>query len=182
MKNSAAVGRRHFIAAGAATALIGLAAPAEAARRLLTPRSLTFDHIHTGERLSEVYWADGRYLPDALHRIDWLLRDFRTNEMRRIDPALLDILADLEHKLGARKPIQVFSGYRSPQTNEMLASLGDGVAQNSLHIEGMAIDIHIPGRNLNHVRRAAMALRRGGVGYYPRSNFVHIDTGRVRYW
>ncbi len=174
--------RRRFLGIAGAVVVGGLAWPAEAARRLLAPRTLAFQNLHTGESLKTVYFAEGRYLPEAMQHIEWLLRDFRTEQVHAIDPRLLDLLADLHGHLETREPFHVISGYRSPQTNAMLASLGDGVAQNSLHLDGMAIDIRVPGRRLRHVRAAALSLRRGGVGYYPRSNFVHVDTGRVRTW
>ena len=176
------VGRRRFLGIAGAAVVGGLAFPAEAARRLIAPRTLAFHNLHTGEKLDTVYFADGRYLPDAMRHIDWLLRDFRTDQVHPIDPRLLDLLADLHGRLETREAFHVISGYRSPQTNAMLASLGDGVAQNSLHLAGMAIDIRVPGRRLRHVRAAALALKRGGVGYYPHSDFVHVDTGRIRTW
>lgn len=183
MADSGGLSRRRFLAGMAgATALSVVAAPAEAARRMLAPRALAFRNLHTGEKLDTVYWADGRYLPDAMRHINWLLRDFRTDQIHPMDPALLDLLTDLQARLHTREPFQVVSGYRSPETNAMLASLSDGVAQNSQHLLGKAIDIRVPGRRLDHVRAAATSLRRGGVGYYPRSDFVHVDTGRVRYW
>lgn len=183
MNGSARLSRRGLLVgmAGAA-ALIGASLPAEAARRTLQPRSLAFCNLHTGEKLDTVYWAEGRYLPEAMRRINWLLRDFRTDEVYPMDPALLDLLTDLQAKLRTSEPFHVISGYRSPETNAMLASYSDGVAQNSQHLLGKAIDIRVPGRHLAHVRAAAMSLRRGGVGYYPHSDFVHVDTGRVRYW
>jgi len=176
------VGRRRFLGIAGGALVGGLAFPAEAARRVLAPRALAFENLHTGEKLATVYFADGRYLPEAMRHINWLLRDFRTEQVHAIDPRLLDLLADLHGHLETRQPFHVISGYRSPQTNAMLASLGDGVAQNSLHMEGMAIDIRVPGRGLRHVRAAALALRRGGVGYYPHSDFVHVDTGPIRTW
>jgi uncharacterized protein YcbK (DUF882 family) len=174
--------RRRLLGAAGAATLLAWSWPAAAARRLLRPRALAFENLHTGERLKAVYWADGRYVPDALRHIDWLLRDFRTGDVHPIDPGLLDLLADLHARLQTTQPFHIVSGYRSPQTNAMLASLGDGVAQNSLHLEGKAVDIRVPGRRLRHVRAAALSLKRGGVGYYPHSDFVHIDTGRVRLW
>jgi uncharacterized protein YcbK (DUF882 family) len=174
--------RRLLLFAATAVAASLSGSPASAARRLLGPRRLAFQNLHTGEALHTVYWANGDYLPDALRDIDWLLRDFRTDEVRPIDPRLLDLLRDLQARLGTRAPFQVISAYRSPETNAMLAQRSDGVAQNSLHMQGMAIDIRVPGRLLNQVRDAAQSFRAGGVGYYPQSDFVHIDTGPARRW
>ena len=182
MSGSGGLNRRRFLGIAGAAALSGMAAPALAAPFAPRPRLLAFDNLHTGEKLKTVYWADGEYLPEAMRHIDWLLRDFRTEQIHSIDPRLLDLLADLHVRLDSRQPFEVISGYRSPETNAMLASLTDGVAQNSLHMQGMAIDIRVPGRHLRYVRTAALALRRGGVGYYPSSDFVHVDTGRVRTW
>jgi uncharacterized protein YcbK (DUF882 family) len=182
MRGLGGVGRRQFLGFAGAVALTGFSLPAAAARRIVQPRALAFQNLHTGEKLSTVYWADGRYLPDALGHINWLLRDFRTDETHPIDPALLDLLNDLHAHLDTREPFHVISGYRSPQTNAMLANLSDGVAQASFHLQGRAIDVRVPGRRLKNVRGAALALRRGGVGYYPHSDFVHVDTGPVRRW
>jgi uncharacterized protein YcbK (DUF882 family) len=175
-------GRRRFLGFAAAAAFAGISLPAAAARRLLRPRAVSLHNLHTGEALNAVYWADGRYLPDAMQRIEWLLRDHRTDDVHPVDPQLLDLLVDLQARLHTHAPFEVLSGYRSPQTNAMLASLSDGVAQNSLHLDGKAVDIRVPGRGLRHVRAAAKTLRAGGVGYYPHSDFVHVDTGRIRYW
>jgi uncharacterized protein YcbK (DUF882 family) len=175
-------GRRRFLGFAAAAAVAGMTFPAAAARRLLRPRAVSLHNLHTGEALNTVYWADGRYLPDAVQRIQWLLRDHRTDEVHTVDPQLLDLLLDLQSRLHTHAPFEILSGYRSPQTNALLAATTDGVAQNSLHIEGMAVDIRVPGRGLHYVRAAAMSLRAGGVGYYPHSDFVHVDTGRIRYW
>lgn len=180
--DQAAPARRRFLGFAAAAAIAGMSFPAAAARRLLRPRALSLHNLHTGEALNAVYWAEGRYLPDAMQRIEWLLRDHRTDEVHPVDPQLLDLLVDLQARLRTHAPFEVLSGYRSPQTNAMLASLSDGVAQNSLHLDGRAVDIRVPGRGLRHVRLAAMGLRGGGVGYYPNSDFVHVDTGRIRYW
>ena len=175
-------GRRSFLGFAVAAAFAGMSFPAAAARRLLRPRAVSLHNLHTGEALNTVYWADGRYLPDAMQRIEWLLRDHRTDEVHAIDPNLLNLLVDLQARLHTHAPFEILSGYRSPLTNAILANISDGVAQNSLHIEGQAVDIRVPGRGLHHVRAAAVALRGGGVGYYPHSDFVHIDTGRIRYW
>ena len=182
------VGRRTFLQIGAAAAAGAFvpsyveAAPAKAPKGT---RSLSFLHTHTGERLKIEYCCDGRYQPDALQAIDRILRDFRVNEVRPIDPKLLDLLHALGGKVGANNPYHVISGYRSPRTNAMLRERGgahSGVASGSLHQYGKAIDIRLPGVRLDHVRGAARSLKLGGVGYYPSSNFVHVDTGRVRYW
>ncbi len=145
-------------------------------------RRLSFDNLHTGERLSAVYWEDGTYLPDASRQIDWVLRDFRANQTHLMDPRLLDLLYTLTAMVPAGAPYEVISGYRSPVTNAMLHAHSEGVAAHSLHTEGMAIDVRVPGILLAQLRDHARSLRGGGVGYYPRSDFVHIDVGRVRYW
>jgi uncharacterized protein YcbK (DUF882 family) len=182
MRRLEGIGRRQLLGFAGAIALTGLSFPAAAARRIMQPRTLAFQNLHTGERLSTVYWADGRYLPEAIRHINWLLRDFRTDETHPMDPALLDLLTDLHAHLETREPFHVISGYRSPQTNAMLARVSDGVAQASFHLQGRAIDIRVPGRRLKHVRDAALSLRSGGVGYYPQSDFVHVDTGPIRRW
>jgi uncharacterized protein YcbK (DUF882 family) len=182
MDEGTGVGRRRFLGFAAAAAIAIAAPPSHAALRLLRPRAVSLHNLHTGEALDAVYWADGRYLPDAMRRVEWLLRDHRTDEVHPIDPRLVDLLVDLRARLHSHAPFEVLSGYRSPETNAMLAALTDGVAQNSLHLDGKAVDIRVPGRHLRHVRAAAMSLRAGGVGFYPHSDFVHVDTGRVRYW
>jgi uncharacterized protein YcbK (DUF882 family) len=181
MRRTAAVGRRQFLGLAGAATMTALAFPAEAARRLIRPRTLALHNLHTGETLDTAYWADGRYLPEGMRRIEWLLRDHRTDEVHPIDPRLLDLLVELRGRLHAPR-FEVVSGYRSPATNAMLASLSDGVAQQSFHLQGKAIDIRVPGRRLRQVRAAAMTLQGGGVGYYPHSDFVHIDTGPIRHW
>lgn len=154
-----------------------------AAFAAVRPRVLKFAHLHTAERL-EVAYSDGvQYLPDALAAINQLLRDFRTGDVHAIDPKLLDLLHALRDTTGATRPFEIISGYRSPQTNAMLRQRGGGgVASGSLHMVGQAIDIRLPDVPLATLRDAALSLARGGVGYYPSSNFVHVDTGRVRRW
>ncbi|HEX5611025.1 MAG TPA: DUF882 domain-containing protein [Burkholderiales bacterium] len=144
-------------------------------------RVLAFQHTHTGESLEIVYFQGGAYLSAALARINRLLRDFRTGEMHPIDPALLDTLHALCSACG-RSGFEIISGYRSPNTNAMLRSRSGGVASHSLHLEGRAIDVRLPGVGTDRLRDAAIALGRGGVGYYPGSDFVHLDTGRPRSW
>lgn len=175
-------GRRRFLAATAALAC----APVLFSPRLVlareAPRRLAFVHTHTGERLSIVYAENGEYIPEALAEIDHLLRDFRAHQTHHIDPPLLDQLADLAALTGGKRPYEVICGYRCPATNAMLRRHSHGVAQHSLHMAGRAIDIRLPGVDLKHLHTAALSMRAGGVGYYPRSDFIHIDTGRVRRW
>jgi uncharacterized protein YcbK (DUF882 family) len=175
--------RRHVVLSLASAAFAAATIPtALAARRPIGLRSVALKNLHTGEHLNTVYWAEGRYVPDAMRRINWLLRDHYTDEVRRIDPELLDLLTKLQAKLRTREPFQILSGYRSPATNAMLASMTDGVAQHSLHMQGMAVDIRVPDRSLVKVQHAALSLAAGGVGFYPRSDFVHVDVGRIRRW
>lgn len=173
--------RRGFfgLCGGAAAAAM---LPADAFARL-PERRLTFVHTHTGEFLRTTYWAGGRYLDDGLRAVNRILRDFRTGELHVIDPALLDQLVRVRGMVGAdKRPLHIISGYRSPKTNAMLRSHSSGVASKSLHQSGKAIDIRIPGIDTKHIRNAGLALQAGGVGYYSNSDFVHLDTGRVRFW
>ena len=148
----------------------------------LRRRSLKFYALHTGESLTTTYWENGHYIPGELDRVNYILRDFRANEVKPIDPALLDLLTRIQYRLDTNESFQVISGYRSPVTNAMLHANSEGVAVHSLHIDGKAIDISVPGRSLEQLRGAALAQRSGGVGYYPKTGFVHVDTGRVRHW
>jgi|SRR5208282_1990090 len=145
-------------------------------------RSLSLYNLHTGESLKTTYFAKGEYVPGALQEINYILRDWREDEVKPIDPALLDLLAGMHHRLATREPFQIISGYRTPKTNAMLHFATEGVAVHSLHLDGKAIDICLEGRSLNNVRRAAISMFGGGVGYYPRTGFVHVDTGRIRFW
>lgn len=176
-----AVDRRSFLRTIAMAApALALPVPGLAAPR--ASRRLRFDHLHTGEKLDVEYMTAGAYVPDALSSIDTLLRDFRTGQQHRIDPALLDLLHALTGATGTSRPFEVISGYRSPKTNAQLRSRSHGVASASLHMQGMAIDIRLGDVELGRLRDAARALKRGGVGYYQASDFVHVDTGRVRTW
>ena len=178
--------RRKFLALGGA-ALGGAALtfavgrPAFAAP-LPATRTLSFYNLHTGESLKTAYCVDGACVPGALDEINHVLRDFRTGDVHEIDVRLLDLLATIRGKAETNKPFHVISGYRSPKTNQMLRHNSSGVAKRSLHMEGEAIDIRIPGRDLTWLRKTALGLKRGGVGYYPKSDFVHVDVGRVRQW
>lgn len=189
-ENKSALSRRHFV--GGLVALAGLssvpsqllaAIPKEKFGALSKPaRFLAFDNLHTGETTKLIYWEKGRYIKGALSEINHILRDHRTDEVARIDKDLLDKLFILHNKLGSRAPFQVISGYRSPKSNAKMHQHSKGVAKKSMHMEGKAIDIRLQDSQLIHVRNAALAMNSGGVGYYPQSQFVHIDTGRARHW
>ncbi len=177
--------RRGFLrnlTAGAATLTLASGAAAWA-RPLLPPkRALAFRSPHTGEELRTAYVREGETVPVALRQINYILRDWRTGEAHRIDLRLLDVLYALGRELDSTAPFEVISAYRSPKTNAQLAAKSNGVAKRSMHMRGMAIDIHLPGRRLEDLHRAALGLKAGGVGLYSRSGFLHIDTGRVRRW
>lgn len=155
---------------------------ARAALMATPERSLGLYNTHTGESLKTVFWADGMFVPDALADINKILRDHRTNDIAIIDPQLLILLERLTNLVSPGDALHVISGYRSPLTNQTLSDQSDGVAKHSLHMDGQAIDIRIPGRDLSLLRDGALRLQSGGVGYYPKSQFVHVDTGRVRSW
>lgn len=174
--------RSFFILGAAATAAAAIPSPVQAALRMFEDRSLHLYNTHTGEHLSEVYWSRGKYIPESMHKLSHLLRDHRNGDIHPIDPAVLDLIAAVQHKCGVHGPIHIISGYRSPATNAWLSAHSDGVACNSLHIQGKAIDIRLPGRSVYQVGKAAKSLKGGGVGIYPASDFVHVDSGRVRYW
>jgi len=142
---------------------------------------ISFIHTHTGERLKIPYQGPGNRDSRVLEALNWFLRDFRTGEVHPIDPRLLDILYQVRRELGGGA-FAVISGYRSPATNAMLRKRSGGVARRSLHMEGRAIDIRLSGVATRRIRACAMNMRCGGVGYYAKSDFVHLDTGRVRYW
>lgn len=145
-------------------------------------RSLSIRSLHTDEQLTATFFRNGRYDPVALDEIDFLLRDWRTGDVHRIDHNLLDILCLLDGRVGGTEPFHLISGYRSRATNAALAAGSNGVARRSLHMQGMAADIKLPGCSLTTLHQAAVALDAGGVGLYTRSDFIHVDTGRVRYW
>ncbi len=172
------------IIAGGATAILRPAfatetAPAAAAP---APRVLAFVNTHTGDRFNDAYWERGAYVPDALAAIHHVMRDHRSGDVHEIDPRLLEQLHRLKGEVSAREPYQIISGYRSPVSNATLASASSGVATRSLHMDGRAIDIRISGVDTARLRDAALAMQAGGVGYYQASDFIHIDTGRVRRW
>jgi len=179
------ISRRGFLAAGAAITTACLF-PHEAVARVLeaffVERSLHFYNTHTDEKIKAVYWSEGAYVPEALEDINHILRDHRTGEIKEIDTSLLDLLFTLQDKLESDDTYHIISGYRSQETNAFLRMTSKGIAKNSMHSDGKAIDIRLPGYELKTVRRAALDLQMGGVGYYPGSDFVHVDVGRVRYW
>lgn len=176
--------RRDLLRFGlGAAAAAAAGAPATGALAALGGgRELTLRNLHTGESLTAAYWEAGRYVPDALAALNKVLRDHRTGEVHAMDPQLMDLLTSLAGKLETRPQFQVISGYRSPASNAKLHNKSSGVATKSLHMQGKAMDIRISGVQLSNVRAAALRLGRGGVGYYPASDFVHVDTGRVRQW
>jgi uncharacterized protein YcbK (DUF882 family) len=145
-------------------------------------RSLDFYNVHTGESLTTVYWIKGTYVPAALRDISHVLRDHHSDQVKPIDPQLLDLLYMLDRLVGLRDAFHILSAYRSPATNAMLRLSHAGVAEHSMHVEGKAIDVRFFGRDLFLVHRLATDLQWGGVGYYPRASFVHLDTGPVRSW
>lgn len=158
--------------------LIPLASPAIA----LSERSLSFYNTHTGERLTVIYRRHGNYIPESLEKINYILRDHRTGDTHPIDPKLMDYLYDLQTKVGNHGDVHIISGYRSPETNRKLRRNSKGVAQGSLHMQGKALDFRLPGTDTARLRDAARKMKRGGVGYYKKSDFIQIDTGRVRCW
>ena len=184
------ISRRKFlrIGSGASFALVStrvFAAPALVGLKPLNVRTLSFDCTNTGEQLNDVdYWIEGQYVPDALCEIDDALRDYRNDEVYPIATRLLDLMHQLGRKLETDCRFELTSGYRSPETNAALHELDAGVASNSLHMKGEAADITLPGRSLAQLHEAALALRLGGVGYYPapEDDFLHVDIGRVRRW
>jgi len=179
------INRRHLLRLGVlAAAAMYVPCPALALKRTSQrfERSLDFYNVHTGESLSTVYWMQGTYLPSALQDINYILRDHHCDEVKPIDPLLLDLLYTIDKIVGLRDTFHVLSAYRSPATNAMLRLYSTGVAEHSMHIEGKAVDVYFAASDLQMVCRLATELQWGGVGYYPRAGFVHFDTGPVRSW
>lgn len=190
-RNARGLHRRAFLGISAVAAAaafvpgVAQAATRASAARKAPERILSFFNTHTGERLKTAYCCGGEYQPDALRQVNHILRDFRANEVKPIDPKLLDLLHELGGTLETDQPFHIISGYRSPKTNTLLRERGGtttGVATHSLHMVGQAIDIRVPGVKLDQLRGAARSLKIGGVGFYPGLNFVHVDVGRVRCW
>jgi uncharacterized protein YcbK (DUF882 family) len=175
--------RRRFLELGLSAAACSVATPALAAiPRFKGLRALAFHNLHTDEKLHVTYWKDGAYDPSACAKINHILRDHYSGETYPMNVRLMDLLYDLQRKVDNDRPVEIISGYRSPHTNMMLAGLSDGVAKRSYHMQGMAMDIRMDGTSLPKIHNTAMVMRRGGVGYYPDSQFVHIDVGPIRTW
>jgi len=178
------IARREFLCqAGALCGVVGaMASPPVLAAAVAPARSVRFVHTHTGESLTARYFEDGAYNPACLRQVDLLLRDFRTGEQHAIDPSLLDVLHELQLLADRDAAFEVISGYRSPRTNALLHRRSSGVAEHSQHILGKAIDIRLSGYPTRRLGEHARYLSRGGVGFYAASDFVHVDTGPVRFW
>jgi uncharacterized protein YcbK (DUF882 family) len=177
--------RRDLLAAGLGMGLSIAGAPAIARSRPTRERerTLSLHHLHTDERLTLTYRVGEHYQRSALQRLNQFLRDFRTGDVTAIDPQLFDLLHDVKQQLGHDAGVfEIVSGYRSPRTNAMLRRTSSGVARKSLHMTGQAMDIRLSETPTRLIRDAARSLSRGGVGYYPKSDFLHVDTGRVRHW
>jgi uncharacterized protein YcbK (DUF882 family) len=180
------ISRRWFLKTGSMAAIscflpnLLLASPRS--DRLLQKKSLALYNAHTNEHLNAVFWSDGRYVNNALEEINYFLRDYRTGAIKPINKQLLNLISTISAIIGKEHWFNVISGYRSPETNKLLRKKSKGVAKNSYHMFGKAIDIRVPGFSLSKLREIAVYLKSGGVGYYPKSDFIHIDSGPVRCW
>ena len=178
--NGIELSRRRFVKLGA----YGLLAPLFAGMRKWEPteKSLSLFNPHTEESLDTVFWADGEYLYGPLTKINYFMRDFRTGEIKSIDTRILELLYSIQKRMHVNQPLHIISGYRSPETNALLRKNDKGVSRKSLHMFGKAVDISLPDVDLLSLRNVTKRLRVGGVGYYPKSGFIHADLGRPRYW
>ena len=179
------ISRRQLLRMGLITVASGLIpgrAMAAVNRLAAGERSVCIYNLHTNEYLDVVYWRDGKYLPEAFRDINHVFRDHYNGAVKPIDKKLIDFLYSIQSRLDCNEPIHLISGYRSPATNARLRKKSNGVARRSLHIMGQAADIRMPGYQIKTLRSVAYNLQNGGVGYYPRSNFLHVDVGRVRFW
>jgi uncharacterized protein YcbK (DUF882 family) len=182
-ESSSLLGRRRLLGLGLAAAASSLVpATSWASQSPAGDRALTFYNTHTDEKLNATYFRGSSFDKGALQDINHILRDFRTGDVHPIDLQLLDLLTELHRKTGSKQPFQIISGYRSPKTNSMLSAESNGVAKRSMHLDGKAIDIRLADVKLQDLHATAVGMKRGGVGMYMASNFVHVDTGRVRYW
>jgi len=174
--------RRTFAAGLAAGMCLPWSATRGSSKIVYPDRVLLLNNVHTGEKENITFWSDGHYVESGLNRVNWLLRDFRTGDVKAIDPRLMNILYLLTKRVETNKPVLVLSGFRSKKTNDMLRKTTEGVARRSFHMAGRAVDIRMPKIKSVDVQKVALTLGGGGVGYYPSSNFVHLDTGPVRTW
>lgn len=182
-ENSASqLDRRQFLGLGLGAAAILLPSDVSAKPRMGGDRILSLHNKYTGESLRAIYWSNGRYVPENVRGINHLFRDHLTDEIQPINLRLLDLLYSMRGRLQTAKPICVISGYRSPSTNHILRAHSRRVAKNSYHMRGMAADLEIPGYSNRQLATLARKMKAGGVGYYPRSGFIHVDVGPVRYW
>ena len=174
--------KRRKILRAALLTPVGLGLPWLKVNASVRERNLSFYHTHTGEKLSLVYHDGQEYLPDSLKNLNSYLQDFRTGESHIIDRDLLDQLYVLQQSVDSSGVFEVISGYRSPRTNAKLRNKSNGVARKSMHMQGRAIDVRLTDVSTGNLRKAALAMKAGGVGYYKKSNFLHLDTGRFRTW
>ena len=172
----------NFSIAGMALLASGALKVIPASARQTVGHEVSIKNAHTGERFQGVYRIGSYYVPGAFRKINRVMRDHRTGDIHPIDPKLIDTVSRIQRDCRCGQAVEILSGYRSPKTNNMLRSKSSAVAKNSFHMKGQAADIRVPGSSSSKVRNTARALRVGGVGYYPRSNFVHVDTGSVRTW
>ncbi|UXD86078.1 DUF882 domain-containing protein [Thalassolituus hydrocarboniclasticus] len=176
--------RRHFLKQAAclgAAGITGLSSTRVFAGQQ-EERTLRLYNIHTGEFTNSTFWANGRYIDDGVAELDLLVRDHRRDQVMAMQRELYQNMYQLQQLFASHEPLYIISGYRAPESNASLRYANAGVAEHSLHMQGRAIDIRIPGVSHRHLHRAALAMGNGGVGYYPKSGFIHIDTGRTRHW
>lgn len=178
--------RRKFLKMGLA-GVLGAAIPFATTKAVFASNkseawSISFINARTRESFSGVYRVGDKYLPEAFERINYILRDFRTGEVFPMDPKIIDMLSIINKEVDIDNSYEILSGYRSPKTNSMLGGKSRNVAKNSFHMYGQALDVRVPDYSTRNIRNIAKSMGVGGVGYYPRSNYVHIDTGNVRSW
>lgn len=178
--------RRQFLVRSSATIIASTFSPLTLATHskleVSEKKLLSFRNLHTNETLESCYWSDGQYNFDELAKINYILRDHRSNEISAIDHSLLDMLHRLHELTNSKAPFQIISGFRSVKTNEALRKNSSGVAKKSYHMQGKAIDVRLADVDLKELRNTAISLQTGGVGYYRKSGFLHLDTGRARNW
>ena len=185
MSSTSGLTRRALLGAFAATAVVAAPTYSNAAGFLRGGgdiRRIRMYSGRTGERIDMIYWIEGKYLADALREINYFMRDWRTNDIKKIDARTVDIMTAAHNLMDCSEPYMLISGYRSPRTNAMLRSRSGGVAKNSRHLRGEAADLRLSSRSVSQMAKAAAACRAGGVGRYSKSNFVHMDCGPVRSW